>query len=433
MRFKQLPEWLSWLEGLHPTEIDLGLTRIQQVFTQLNPAKLGKRVVTVAGTNGKGSTIAMLQAILQQAGYRVGVYTSPHFLRYNERVVINGQPVSDSQLIAAFHAVDIARKDISLTYFEFGSLAAFWLFQQQPLDVVLLEVGLGGRLDAVNIIDPDVAVVTSIGLDHENFLGNELNTIAWEKTGIVRSGIPLIYGDETLYPSVIQRAETEPFQLLCKGQHFTAEQQTKTWIFKGKTNVDEAGEVVDCEIPDLPYPSLPFTNALTVLQTLQLLSLQVPYEAIVKGLMGASLLGRLQIEHVTIKDKPVKLILDVAHNPAAAHMVAQRLKQAHHSQRAVFAVLADKDVEGIVAAMTPVINHWYISQVDAERAFPIDGLQAIFANQAIKNVQSFSQIKFAIEQAVQDAEPNEEIIVLGSFYTVAETLALIPCWVEEQQ
>ncbi|MDE1461139.1 bifunctional tetrahydrofolate synthase/dihydrofolate synthase [Spartinivicinus poritis] len=433
MRCKQLTEWLSWLESLHPTEIDLGLTRIQQVFTQLNPAKLGKWVITVAGTNGKGSTIAMLQAILQQAGYRVGVYTSPHFLHYNERVVIEGQPVSDSQLIEAFHAVDLARKETSLTYFEFGTLAAFWLFQQQPLDVVLLEVGLGGRLDAVNIIDPDIAVVTSIGLDHESFLGNDLNTIAWEKTGIARPDAPLIYGDETLYPSVIQRAEAEQFQLLVKGKDFIAEQQANTWVFKGKTNIDRAGKVVDCEIPGLPYPSLPFTNALTVLQTLQQLPLSIPYEAIVNGLMSARLLGRLQVEQVRIKGKPVRLILDVAHNPAAAEMIAQRLQQTYQARRAVFAVLADKDVEGIVAAMTPVIDHWYISQVDAERALSVEALKAVFAGQAIENVQPFKQVRLAIEQAVKEAEPNEEIIVLGSFYTVAETLAFIPCWVEEQK
>ncbi|WP_163834483.1 bifunctional tetrahydrofolate synthase/dihydrofolate synthase [Spartinivicinus ruber] len=428
MRFKQLAEWLSWLESLHPTEIDLGLSRTQQVLQRLNLSKLGRWIITVAGTNGKGSTIAMLQSILQHAGYRVGVYTSPHFLHYNERVVIDGQPVSDGQLMMAFNAVDVARQETSLTYFEFGTLAAIWLFQQQPLDVVLLEVGLGGRLDAVNIVDPDIAVVTSIGLDHESFLGNDLNTIAWEKTGIVRANIPLVYGDDTVYPAVVERMENDQVKLLRKNHEFGALELADSWSFKGKT-IDGS----DCEVTGLPYPSLPFSNAITVLQVLQQLPLSILRESVMQGLISAKLPGRLQIEEVVINGKPSQLILDVAHNPAAAQMIAQHLKQANQPLRAVLAVLADKDVEGIVAAMAPVISQWYLSQVDVDRALAVDALTSRLDMQGVTNSQSFQVLRTAIELAAQEAEPNEPIIVLGSFYTVAETLKLIPEWAEEQK
>ncbi|KKK73791.1 hypothetical protein LCGC14_2890280, partial [marine sediment metagenome] len=296
-----LSEWLSLLEARHPTEIEFGLDRIGRVAVQLglSHSMPGKKVITVAGTNGKGSCVAALESILLAAGYRVGSYTSPHFIDYNERICLNGQSVSDQTICAAFERIESVCGDTSLTYFEFGTLAALLIMDQAELDIVVLEVGLGGRLDAVNLIDADIAIVTSLALDHQDWLGDDLNQIAAEKAAISRSGRPLIYGDVTPVPGLLVAAGEIGAQLWLNGRDFSL------------SEVNEASNT-----------SLPQNSVACAVQAVKLLDLRIADTIIEQGLQAVNLLGRFQ----QIDLEGVRLILDVAHNPQATELLAQRLR-----------------------------------------------------------------------------------------------------------
>jgi len=451
MRFSNLDDWLRWQETLHPQKIDLSLERVAAVWQQLS-ADLGHaKVITVAGTNGKGSCVAMLESILLAAGYHVGAYTSPHLLHYNERIRINGQMVSDETLCQAFARVDQARGETTLSYFEFGTLAALLLFAglapaAQALDVVLLEVGLGGRLDAVNIIDADIALILSIAIDHSEWLGTDRDSIAIEKAGIFRHGRAAVCGDPDPPAALLDQACLQDVPLYCLGREYHQVSQpgsvsrapaTWTW-YDGQRRLD-----------GLPKPHLEgdiqLDNAASVLQVLLLLEHELPLTdaAISAGLSRVRLPGRYQRLYCrppalqlcrADDDQAVAIIADVAHNPAAAVALAQSLKEDKVSgaTRAVFGMLKDKDMAAVVAALDNEIDYWYVTEPAAERACPATvlyaELQQVDVNGRQGRIRLCDGVDAAVQQALLDAsaaDGNDRLLVFGSFYTVAEFLAAV--------
>lgn len=406
-----LPDWLAYLEQLHPKTIELGLERVSQVKArlQLRPAFL---IITVGGTNGKGSTCAMLEAILSAAGYKTGLYTSPHLLRYNERVRIAMQEASDPALCDAFAAVETARGEISLSYFEFGTLAAMWLFQQQQVEVAVLEVGLGGRLDAVNAFDADCAIVTSVDLDHMDYLGDNREIIGWEKAGIFRADKPAVCADASPPNRLLDHAAQIGANLKLIGKDFVAQRDDSQWQFSSQGGWHLS----------LPYPSLRGTyqvdNASACLAALETLRERLPVtpDDIRRGLLEASVPGRFQV----LPGHPV-VILDVAHNPHAARALASNLGQMRRDGRtiAVFAMLADKDISGVVAALKDVIDLWLVSGIDHPRGMAADALAAHVADQSH---EVFPDIAAAYRHACQIAGGSDRIVAFGSFHTVAEIM-----------
>lgn len=414
MRFQTLSDWLCWQEQLHPKSIDLGLTRVLEVWRRLQAEDFSCPVISVGGTNGKGSCVAMLQSIYHTAGYAVGSYTSPHLWRYNERININGEPVSDVEICAAFARVDEARQDITLTYFEFGTLAALDIFKQYALDVVILEVGLGGRLDAVNIIDADVALITSIDLDHQQWLGNDRESIAREKAGILRTNNVGITLDPMLPTSLIDYAHSLGNHLYRIGHEFNYHQDAGGWSW-------QYGDVLRV---GLPTPALTgeqqFRNAAGVLMACELLQSRLPVSLaqIRQGLLNVRLPGRFQLIPGTITQ-----IFDVAHNPAAAQQLAITLKCVRQGSatHAVFSALADKDIAGIVAPLCDLIAHWYLAPLKVQRAANLQELETIVRRVCpLAQVSTFEELPLAFDAANQQAVVGDSVLVFGSFYTVAQ-------------
>lgn len=420
-----LPGWLAYIEAGHPTEIELGLERSRAVADALGLlTPMPAVVITVAGTNGKGSTLAFMGAILTAAGYRWGGYTSPHFLHYNERVVINGVPVADGPLCEAFAAIEQVRRRlaVSLTYFEFGTLAALLVFRREPLDMVLLEVGLGGRLDAVNIIDPNVAVVTTVALDHQDWLGDDREQIGREKAGIFRSGRPAVIGESEPPASLLDYARGLGVEPLCRGADFGSEPAGDgdgAWHWFGR---DSRGQPV--RVDNLPAPQLPPENAATALQALYLSGLVIEKAALIQGVARARLTGRLQ----RIDYRGRHLILDVAHNPQAAAHLARRLgdgpDSADRPRWCVLGMLADKDSRGCIAALALVVDHWCIATLKVPRGQSA----AVLADQVRElspqtGCDEFAFLSEAFEAAIGQSPEGSSILVVGSFVTVADTLA----------
>lgn len=419
MQERTLEDWLAWMEAHHPRQIDLGLERVAAVAANLTLDLSGSAVITVGGTNGKGSCVAFLEAILLAQGYRVGTYTSPHLMRYNERVHIGAAPVSDAQLCTAFSAVEAALQGISLTYFEFGTLAALWLLQRAALDVIVLEVGLGGRLDAVNIIDTDVAVLNTIDLDHQDWLGSDRETIGYEKAGIFRTARPAICADPQPPLSVAGYAQQIGALWYPVGAAFQFNTLESSW------NWSSSGLPRNAEYVALPLPSLPLPSAAAALAALHSLPLRLPLtitpEAIRNGLRAATLAGRFQ----QLQWNGVEIILDVAHNPQAARWLARRLQQASpRYTRAVLAIMVDKDVAGVVAAVQPQIDHWYIGDLTGNaRALGAAELAAYIRLHNTAPLTIEANLAQAFSAALQQAQPGERIVVFGSFFTVAAALA----------
>ena len=420
-----LNQWLSWLESLHPTEIDLGLDRTIQVAERLKlrdfGRKFGTNVVTVAGTNGKGSSIAALEAIYTDAGYRVGAYTSPHLIYYNERVRLNGKPVSDSALIQAFEAVDAARQGISLTYFEFGTLAALYLFKHpelvsvknhQPLDIILLEVGLGGRLDAVNIIDADVALITSIGIDHQAWLGDTREDIGFEKAGIMRQDQDVVIGESETPNSTLAHAKKLGLTPYIQGQHFGIQSHYtgKGWSWYGLDKT--ANKTL---MNQLPEGTLLLDNLAAVLQVCQLVPLPLHRDHIEKGLT-IELEGRQEC----VGSSPV-YIFDVAHNADAVLKLAKYLKLNPVSGKtyAVFGMLADKNVSEILPPLQPFVDHWITSALPVQRSFSRDDIAETITHLNFNLRGSFSSPEEAYKFALSLVCEDDRILIFGSFYTVS--------------
>ncbi|MGB4343402.1 MAG: bifunctional tetrahydrofolate synthase/dihydrofolate synthase [Moraxellaceae bacterium] len=402
-----LDDWLSWLEKQHPKTIDLGLERAGQVADRLALRALGCPVITVGGTNGKGSTVATLISIFRAAGYRVGSYTSPHLLHFNERICIDGVPVDDVTLIAAFEKIRAAQDDVSLTYFEFTTLAAFLIFREAGLDVVVLEVGLGGRLDAVNLVDADVAVVTSIGIDHVEYLGDTRELIAVEKAGIFRAGRPAICGETNPPVTLLDAAEAKGAELVCRGRDFDfREEGPDAWAWHDHERV----------LSGLPRPSLALANAATAVAAVFRSSLEVSETALREGLRGARLNGRMQV----VAQNPL-IVLDVAHNPHGAAFFMQQLPPPQPGQRtlAVLGMLADKDIDGVVEACLGRVDAWHVASLHVPRGAMSDRLAAALRAQGCHVAGQHESVAAALMVARQQARAADRIIVFGSFYTVA--------------
>ena len=408
-----LPDWLAYLESLHPKTIELGLERVAIVKQRLNLNPQFPLIV-VGGTNGKGSVCAMLEAILHAAGYRVGCYTSPHLLRYNERVRIAKREMDDAILCASFQQIELARREIPLTYFEFGTLAAMQCFIEQKVDVAILEVGLGGRLDAVNVFDADCAVVTSIDIDHVDYLGDTREKIAYEKAGIFRPNKVAIFGDSDMPAAIDSEAQRIGASLRKLGEQFGYKVSMQQWNFYG----EQARHA-------LPTPALrgayQLNNASSVLAALDALKDQLPVsmEAVRRGLTEVTLTARFQI----VPGKPM-LILDVAHNPHAARSFAKNLASMPPCRKtfAVIAMLKDKDMAGVVAALIPVIDVWLVAGIDAPRGASANELADILRANGVKEIHCFANASDALHHAYNQAGDDDRIAALGSFYTVAEVM-----------
>lgn len=415
-RFSTLTDWLAWQETLHPRKIDLGLERVARVAGRMQLLTPGHGVISVAGTNGKGSSVAMLESILSSAGYRVACYTSPHLLRYNERIRIAGEAVDDAALCAAFESVDQARGDTSLSYFEFGTLAAFSLFSQARLDIAILEVGMGGRLDAVNILDADAALVTSIDIDHSAWLGKDREAIGREKAGIFRAGRPAVCSDPEPPASVHRQAQAVSARWYAPGCGFDWTTAEPRW------NWQSPGKVYR----DLPLPALPgkhqLQNAAGVLMVLEVLATRfpLPRPAIERGLLTVTLAGRCQLI-----PGAVETLLDVAHNPGSAEKLVQLLRQrdVRGRTRMVLGMLADKDVAAFTAILHPEVDDWYLATLPGDRGLTAEQLQQFISGEVSRApVRRFQDVATACTRAHADAKDGDRVVVCGSFVTVAEAL-----------
>lgn len=404
-----------------PSDVSGGLDRVRGVWHRMVPPPLGAEgdgripVITVGGTNGKGSTCAILERILLESGYRTGLFTSPHLERYNERIRIAGEEAADDLIVDAFERIDAARQGTTLTYFEFGTLAAFEVFAQHKVDVAILEVGLGGRLDAVNLVDADCAIVASVDLDHQAILGGDRESIGWEKAGIYRAKRPAIYGDVDPPERLIRHAESLGADLQLLGRDFRYEAGERQWDFVGRHGAKRS----------LPMPALrgrwQLKNASSALAALGELAGRIPVSLgeIKRGLTNVRLPGRLQV----LPGRP-QVVLDVGHNPQAARALADGLGDMGFCENtlAVFAMLGDKDIGAVIDAVRHRIDRWFVGQSKSERAAPSERVAKLLAERGIEAVRAFPSVAQALENASREAGPNDRIVVFGSFTTVAEAL-----------
>ena len=349
---RTLADWLAHIERQHPKSIDMGLQRVREVAARMRLPRPAKRVITVGGTNGKGSTVAFVEAIARAHGWKVGCYTSPHLLRYNERVRIDGVDAGDAALVAGFEAVEAARGDTSLTYFEYGTLCALWLFARSKLDLAVLEVGLGGRLDAVNVVDADASIITTVDLDHQDWLGEDIEAIGFEKAGIARPFKPLVLGDDDPPASVLRHAYAIGAQSWRIANDFFAEPlDAETWRWR------EVGFSMDLPMPALAAP-VQLRNAACAIAAVRTLRARIDKQTYAEGVANARVAGRLQ----RFERNGVEVVVDVGHNPQAARALAAWLRaQPRRRTLAVYAALADKDVAGVAQALAGVVDGWHIA------------------------------------------------------------------------
>ncbi|MEZ0210695.1 MAG: bifunctional tetrahydrofolate synthase/dihydrofolate synthase [Methylophilus sp.] len=409
--------WLSYIESLHPKSIEMGLSRVQAVASRLQ-LEFPFTVITVGGTNGKGSTCAMLEGIYATAGYRVGCYTSPHLVQYQERVRLSGALIADDVLCAAFKAVEIAREDIALTYFEMGTLAALWAFEQQPLDIVILEVGLGGRLDAVNIVDADCAIVTNVDLDHMEFLGDTRELIGHEKAGIYRKEQIAICGDAHPPLSLLSYAGSLGVPLKRYGVDYRMD------MADAEYSDAEGSLAID---PLQLFGDYQWQNAANVIYAVRALQPQLPVtdDDLRQGLTSTEVVGRFQYWQ-----RSPDVILDVAHNPHAARALRSNLQQLSEKGCKVFAVfsmLSDKDIAGVVDILHDVIDEWEVAPIQHPRAASVDCLRQCLSHKVSEQrLHTHPDLPAALRSCYKKAVKNDKIIVFGSFFTVAAILEITP-------
>ncbi|WP_304638668.1 bifunctional tetrahydrofolate synthase/dihydrofolate synthase [Pseudomonas sp.] len=426
MSERSLAEWLQRLESRHPKEIDMGLDRVRQVGERLGVLQPAALVFTVTGTNGKGSTCAGIDALLRQAGMRSGCYTSPHLVRYNERVVIEGRAVDDQSLCNAFTAVEAAQGETSLTYFEIGTLAALWLFREAGLDAVVLEVGLGGRLDAVNIVDPHVAVISSIGLDHREYLGDTRDSVGFEKAGILRSGRPAVTGERDLPEGFSNQAARLGVSPLQAGRDFVWESTADDcWAIQGLLPGGGSRRV-----NRLPAVRLPRDNLALALQAFWLAGLDLSDTLIAQAMREAYVAGRLDRRTISWRGQPRRLCLDVGHNPHAAAFLATDLARHDVARQAVFGLLADKDLPGVVAELSGRFEAWATVPLNTPRARSAEEISAHLIA-AGERAESFASVAAALEDLLDNTPASTEIVVFGSFFLVAEAILWLSSQVQE--
>lgn len=408
-----LGQWLDYLEAIHPVEIDLGLDRVLVVLRRLFPRAPEARIITVAGTNGKGSAVAAVEALLQSAGRTTGAYTSPHLHVYNERIRIDGDPVSDEILVSAFLEVESARKSVSLSYFEFGTLAAFVVFARAGIQDWILEVGLGGRLDAVNVMDADLAILTSVDIDHVAFLGDDREQIGFEKAGVLRPGIPAVCADTHPPRSVLQQVSAQKVKLALTGRDYQILEAEG-----GGVNLSWQGRKLHLPAGPLPVPSL--AAAVVACCTLEP---ELSQQAIEQTLARLRVPGRF--EHL---GQLPDIYVDVGHNPHAARWLAGRLTAMAgpgQSIRAVYAALGDKDIEGVVTAMKPVVSHWYLAGLDVPRGLSAEALSERVQGAGVIADTARSTVAAAIEDALSASADTDLVIIFGSFFTVSDARSLL--------
>jgi len=416
VRFSSLDQWLDWQTSLHPKSVDLGLERVSQVWSQLT-SHHDAFVISVAGTNGKGSSVAMLESILLNAGYRVGCFTSPHLVRYNERIRIDGSEASDEAICEAFEAIDHCRDNISLTYFEFGALAALHLFEQARVEVMLLEVGLGGRLDAVNIVDADAALITAIGIDHQDWLGNDREVIGREKAGIFRKGQLAVFAGNDMPESVRNEAEQRGTRLLVGAEDYQFNSDGQQWSLLSDFGSRHA----------LPIPAMrgkhQLENAAGVIALLLACREQLPVkaEALKTGLLQAQVTGRFQV----FKKEQV-LIVDVAHNPQSTQALADNLAKfvIRGKLRAIVGMLKDKDSLASLENLAPQVDQWFLVSTHGERGLKADLLaENIHLIDPDAECLLFNTVSEAYNSVLQYAQEDDSILVTGSFHIAGEFLA----------
>lgn len=416
-RPQTLSDWLGYIEQQHPATIDMGLDRVRTVAQAMGLGAPAERSIVVGGTNGKGSTVAFIEAIARAAGWKVGAYTSPHLLRYNERVRIDGQDASDEALMAAFNAIEDARGDTTLTYFEYGTLAALQLFSQAGLDLAVLEVGLGGRLDAVNIVDGDVAVITTVDIDHSDWLGEDREAIGTEKAGIIRGWKPVILGEIDPPSSVLARAYLVGANAIRGGSDFFAEAiDGERWRWR------DVGFRIELPQPALRGP-IQRANAATAIAALRALDRPLPRTAFIEGVAAARIRGRLQ----AFDRDGVEVLVDVGHNPQAARELATALKASRVTGDtiAVFAALQDKDAAGVVDALADQVQQWHLAGLEGARAQSAGELQARLAGTAAAAATPHASVVDALQHALTQAKAGDRVLVFGSFHTAAQALQML--------
>ena len=412
---RTLADWLAHIERQHPKSIDMGLQRVREVAARMRLPRPAKRVITVGGTNGKGSTVAFVEAIARAHGWKVGCYTSPHLLRYNERVRIDGVDAGDAALVAGFEAVEAARGDTPLTYFEYGTLCALWLFARSKLDLAVLEVGLGGRLDAVNVVDADASIITTVDLDHQDWLGEDIEAIGFEKAGIALPFKPLVLGDDDPPASVLRHAYAIGAQSWRIANDFFAEPlDAETWRWR------EVGFSMDLPMPALAAP-VQLRNAASAIAAVRTLRARIDKQTYAEGVANARVAGRLQ----RFERNGVEVVVDVGHNPQAARALAEWLR-AHPRRRtlAVYAALADKDVAGVAQALAGVVDGWHIAGLSdaGPRGLGVDDFARQLAGTAAADAARHVGVDAALQAAMAQAGPGGRVLVFGSFHTAAAAL-----------
>ena len=411
---KTLQDWLDWQQTLHPQNIDFKLERIKSVYNKLNIPKIADKVIIVAGTNGKGSTVAILESILHENNYSVGSFTSPHIINYNERIRFNKTEVETSELIETFKIIDDIRGDTTLTYFEFATLTAFYLFSKKMLDYVILEVGLGGRLDATNIIDSDLSIITSIGIDHTEFLGSTIDSIAMEKAGVMRPFKPSIYAGRNPPSSLFAYANKIKSRLQFNTNDFHVKRLKNSWIWSDKT--------FNIELPALPLiGDFQYDHAGAAIKAIKILDPELLNNktSLHNGIRNITLLGRYQI-----LSKEPEIILDVAHNEDSAKKLQENLMKNHfYKTIAIIGILKDKDVYSLIKPMIDIVDLWYCVTIDSIRGMNAQEIKARMSTLVNKdNIFISDTMTDASLKAMSQLDKQDRLIIYGSFYTVSEYL-----------
>ncbi len=417
-QFKDLSEWLDWQQTLHPKNIDFKLERIKSVYKKLKIDKIAKKVIIVAGTNGKGSTVALLESILHHKGYKIGSFTSPHMMEYNERIKINKKEIQTNKILEAFEIINQYRGKTTLTYFEFATLTAFYIFHKLDLDFAILEVGLGGRLDATNIIDSDISIITSIGIDHVEFLGSTVDSIALEKAGVMRPFCHCIFAQKSPPSSLLSYAKKNATNFLYNDNDFSLKIFKDSWSWKYKDN----------KISNLPLLPLTgdfqYNHAAAALSALHCLdpNLLNDNKNLFMGLKKTTLLGR----HQLISSHP-EIILDVAHNGDAAEQLFKNLSESKRKRTiAVIGILEDKDVYSLVKPMKPLVDEWFCGTINNQRGMNADEIKLRISSIIDKrNIHSHQSVLAAYNAAISSLKKDDRLIIYGSFYTISEILRFI--------